>query len=268
VVSNLLSPTSWPRRVVLVDNLKTLHYSNGPVESYISRDEITGHRLHQGFATRPNLLVWAVTINGASFSTDMARRSVVIYLKRPPKTSDAWYTDTLKFIEDNRRAIIADVRWHLEVKKPQTMQPPEEDTWADWRKGVLSRCKNPDALVQRMEKRREAIDGDKEDLTNLVAHIRACLQEEMRHTDLDTARIWIPSQVLIQWVQMVKPRFDSWQAATYLKMLPAERFRFRHRKNGNGYWWVGAKVDEEEPPPPLYVQYQPNAKKKKGQNPG
>ena len=54
----------------------------------------------------------------------------------------------------------------------------------------------------------------------------------MNHTDVDTARIWIPSQVLIQWVQMIKPRLDNWQASTSLKMLPAERFRFQHRKVG------------------------------------
>ena len=85
-VSNLLSPSSWQRRVVFIDNLKTLHFSNGAVESYITRSEITGHRLHQGFAVRPNLLTWVVTVNGASFSTDMARRSVVIRLKRPNKS--------------------------------------------------------------------------------------------------------------------------------------------------------------------------------------
>jgi hypothetical protein len=266
VVSNLLSPTSWARRVVLVDNLKTLHYSNGPVESYITRSEITGHRLHQGFAMRPNLLTWAVTVNGASFSTDTARRSVVIYLKRPKQSSDAWYTATLNFIEKHREAILADVRWHLEVKEPATMKPPKEDTWADWRKGVLSRCEKPDTLVKRMEKRRTTIDGDKEDLTNMITHIRACLQEELPLTNLDRAVVWVPSQVLIKWVQLIKPRLDSWQASTSLKMLPAERFRFQHKKEGNGYWWHGAKVDDEDPPPRLYVQYRPNAKEKKWQN--
>jgi hypothetical protein len=263
VVSNLLSPSSWGRRVVLVDNLKTLHYSNGPVESYITRNEITGHRLHQGFAMRPNLLTWAVTVNGASFSTDMARRSIVIYLKRPKQSFDAWYTDTLNFIEQHRKSIVADVRWHLEVKEPASMKAPKEDTWADWRKGVLSRCEDPDSLVKRMEKRRASIDGDKEDLANMVTHIRACLQEELIHTSLDAAVVWIPSQVLIKWVQMIKPRLDSWQAATSLKMLPAERFVFKHRKAGNGYWWVGPKVDEDDPPPPLKVEYRPDVKGKK-----
>src|SRR5262249_8207872 len=153
VVSNLLSPTSWSRRVVLVDNLKTLHYSNGPIESYITRGEITGHPLFQGFASRPNLLAWGVTGKGASSSTDMARRSVVIFLKRPEQTSDAWYARTLEFIEENRADIIADVRWHLQVKKPKPMKAPQEDTWADWRKGVLSRCLKPDDLVERLESR-------------------------------------------------------------------------------------------------------------------
>jgi hypothetical protein len=266
VVSNLLSPTSWARRLVLVDNLKTLHYSNGPVESYITRSEITGHRLHQGFAMRPNLLTWAVTVNGASFSTDMARRSVVIYLKRPKKSSDAWYTETKDFIDQHRKAIVADVRWHLEVKAAASMNPPKEDTWADWRKGVLSRCEKPDALVKRMEKRRKAIDGDKEDMANTVTHVRACLQEELPNATLDAAKIWIPSQMLIRWLQMLKPRLDNWQASTSLKMLPAERFVFQHRKVGNGYWWVGAEVDEDHPPKPKVLDYRPNVKWKTGQH--
>ena len=93
------------------------------------------------------------------------------------------------------------MRWHLEKKKPAAIKPPEEDTWADWRKGVLSRCKNPNALVRRLEQRREAIDGDKEDVADMITHLRACLQEEMPNANLDKAKVWIPSRVLIRWVQ-------------------------------------------------------------------
>ena len=46
--------------------------------------------------------------------------------------------------------------------------------------------------------------------------------------------------------RMLKPRLDNWQASTSLKMLPAESFRFQHRKANNGYWWRGAEVDDDD----------------------
>jgi hypothetical protein len=74
------------------------------------------------------------------------------------------------------------------------------------------------------ESRRAAIDGDKEDLANMVSHIRACLQEEMPNTsNVDQAKIWIPSQVLIKWVQAVKGRYHDWQAGGDLPEAPAGR---------------------------------------------
>ena len=176
VVSNLLSPTSWERRVVLVDNLKTLHYSNGPVESYITRSEITGHRLHQGFAMRP------ITSPGPSRSTELLQ-----YGHGPPLGDD---------LPQASRAVLRRlVHGHGEIhrrtpggnrrrralapgsQRSRDMKPAQEDTWADWRKGVLSRCENPDKVVARMEKRRKRIDGDKEDLANTVTHIRACFRK-------------------------------------------------------------------------------------------
>jgi hypothetical protein len=150
------------------------------------------------------------------------------------------------------------------VKERASLAPPKEDTWADWRKGVLSRCSNPNALVERLEGRRQAIDGDKEDLADMVTHIRACLKEDKPHNSLDYAKIWIPSQVLIQWVQIVKGQYQSLQASTYLKRLPAEQFEFAHRRDGNGYWWIGSKVDRDHPPPPLFVTYRPNIEQRRG----
>ena len=155
-------------------------------------------RPYPGLAMPPHLLTWPVMVIGAIFSTDIPRRSVVIFLKRPEQSPDARYTDTKAFIDEYREEIVADVRWHLEVKAAASMKAPTEDAWADWRKGVPSRCEKPDTLVKRMEERRKAIDGDKEDMANTVTHIRACLQVEVKQTDLDAAKIWLPSQVLIR----------------------------------------------------------------------
>lgn len=117
-----------------------------------------------------------------------------------------------------------------------------------------------------MEKHRKAIDGDKEDLANVITHVRACLREELPHTDPEAALVWIPSQVLVKWVQMVKPRFDDWQASTWLKMLPARAFRLPAPESGQRLLVVGAGVDPDDQPPPVFIEYRPDTKGKKGRN--
>ena len=67
-----------------------------------------GHRLYVGEATRPNTLTWFITLNGASLSTDMAQRAVIIKLDKP-KRSGVWSDETRQFIAEHRDHIIADI---------------------------------------------------------------------------------------------------------------------------------------------------------------
>jgi len=216
IFTNILSPSSWGQRVILIDNLKASRFSSDLIEKLITRDEITGHRMYQGFAKRPNLLTWVVTVNGAFFSTDMAQRAVVIKLDRPPKNAPNWDADTPAFIKANREAIIADVRWHLEVKPPVTLT--EVDRWGLWCAAVLSRCDQPQALIECLGKRREAIDGDKQELVLAVEHLRSCIataidtQGGQSNLNIDSRKVWAPSAWLVQALRLYKREFTDHQA--------------------------------------------------------
>src|SRR5262249_31842031 len=68
VLTGLLPPPALPPRVALLDNVKLYRLSSEFIESLITCEMISGHRLYHGHATRTNLLTWVVTVNGASFS--------------------------------------------------------------------------------------------------------------------------------------------------------------------------------------------------------
>ena len=62
-----------------------------------------------GEGQRPNTLVWAITVNGATLSGDLAERCVVIRLARPEHNPE-WRSNVSAFIRDRRWNIIADIQ--------------------------------------------------------------------------------------------------------------------------------------------------------------
>jgi hypothetical protein len=104
IKKRLLSPGTRTLRLARIDNIKTYRFSWADLEGLITSPVISGHRLYHGEGRRPNTLTWALTLNGASLSKDMAKRVIVVKLKRPAY-SPAW--------EDNVRAYIEQYRWHI-----------------------------------------------------------------------------------------------------------------------------------------------------------
>jgi hypothetical protein len=255
----LLSPSSWSRRVVLLDNLKTARFSNDYLEKLVTRTEITGHRLFHGFAARPNLLIWVITVNGAYFSTDGAQRSIVIYLDRPPKNAGTWDETTLAFIRHNRQAIIADVRWHLEVKQRAAMK--EVGRWGPWCQGVLSTCAKPNKLWEAITGRADAIDADKEEVEVALGHLRSCIIchfDEEGPAKVDTSVFWAPTAWLVHAVRGLKRDLTDRLAQQFLGRLSASgRLRKHDTNTQRGYFYIGPYVDPEDPPPPKHIAYRP-----------
>ncbi len=97
IKTRLLTPDALTRRVALLDNVKSHRFSWGDWEALITASTINGHRLYGGDATRPNTLTWFITLNGASLSTDMAQRSVIIKVKRPERSA-TWKEETEAYI--------------------------------------------------------------------------------------------------------------------------------------------------------------------------
>ncbi len=86
LMTRLLSPAALDRRVVLLDNVKTLKFSWADLEALITSDIISGRRLYAGEGRRPNSLLWCITLNRAGLSKDLAQRVVIIRLRRPHAT--------------------------------------------------------------------------------------------------------------------------------------------------------------------------------------
>jgi hypothetical protein len=272
VLTNFLSPTAWHKRIALMDNLKAARFSNDMLERLVTRMEITGHRLYNGYASRPNYLTWIVTVNGAHFSTDEAQRSIVIRLERPTNEVKDWDAKTIAFIEQNREAIVADIRWHLEAKEAVTMT--KIDRWGPWCLGILTRCKNPDKLLTSLSKRRDKIDGDKEETEQALDHLHACINtyfgvRKRGHDDEDVddydgqgnaanSRVWAPTAWFVKALGALKRDFGERQAQQFLpKLIPSGRLMKHKTKHQRGYLWIGKDVDPDNPPRIVDIDYQP-----------
>jgi len=241
----LLSPSAKNKRVGLFDNLKAFRFSSDFFESLVTCEEINGHRLHHGHASRPNYVTYAVTVNGASYSKDMAERSVVIKLKQPQR-SGTWYAQTLKLIEEHRDGIIADVRWHLSRPKKAI---EKYDRWEVWCDDVLARLPEPNTLIELLDKRRKEIDEDDQASADYVQHVEACIRSHSTGTKPDTARVFIPSPMLLKWLALLNPEVrTSGQVSGIVTQHLSDRIKNQRRAAVRGYLWTGSKADKQTQP--------------------
>lgn len=258
--TNLLSPEALKRRVALIDNLKTSRFSSDLFEKLITRNEITGHRLYEGYETRPNLLTWIVTVNGPSFSTDMAHRSIPIFLKRPERPKPGWEGMLRDFLTRNRDDLLADIRWHIEVKEGS---PTAFARWAEWGSAVLGKCERPKDVLRCIQERRQLIDADKEEVCQAIEHIGRCIDLHFRKDEgfADRVRVFAPTawlaKALISWRSDMTER----QSQVFLKRLVGtDRLRMHRRKSYRGYIWIGKDVvlDDDDQLRLLTIEYCPN----------
>lgn len=156
VVTRLLSEAALVQRVVRIDNIKG-GMSSGLLESLITTQRISGHRMYQGEASRPNTLTFLLTGNTIRLSRDMAERSFTIRLARPtPRPS--WREDLFAFIRENRERIIAD---SIHLLKQEPYRTGARDRWQSWTDEVLSRCTDdPEAVVRLNQARRDDCDDE------------------------------------------------------------------------------------------------------------
>jgi hypothetical protein len=230
--------------VALVDNLKTWRFSSEFFESLITSDEIGGHKLYNGRATRPNFLTTIITVNGASFSKDMAQRSVIVYLKRPRSTAD-WEAKTRALLRDEREQIIADVRWHLE-QEPKAMA--KVDRWGSWCGGVLGRVDGADDLLRTIEERRSEVDDDDHDAAAVIEHFREWLRSNDELGSPERLVAMIPSARACEVLRGLKPELTEAQASRFLRNLGHPSLRYHRTGRQRCYRWIGEHADPTQPP--------------------
>ncbi len=95
--------------------MKSHRFSWAELEALITASIISGKRMYVGEGRRPNMLTWFITLNGASLSTDMAQRCVIIKVGEPARTG-TWEEDATRFVEENRLRIVADCIAFLQLE--------------------------------------------------------------------------------------------------------------------------------------------------------
>lgn len=245
ILTTLLSPSASMRRAVSIDNLKTYLFSDDTFEWLVTANEITGHRMYHGFAGRPNHLTYMVTVNGASFSKDLAMRSVVINLARPTPRS-GWDREVDDFIDTNREAIVADVRWHL--KKKRSIRLEQLDRFGVWDREVLSKLDCPNAIMRETQTRREAIDADDQGDRDMVEHIRACIEATCTNKNNAAKVVLVEAILVARWVAAYRVDMSPAKASQYVKQLNAPNLTYHRTGKGRFYKWVGDKATADDSP--------------------
>ncbi len=242
IKNRLLSPESLTLRVALIDNLKSMKFSWDFVEGLITCDSIGGHRLYCGNATRPNNLIWVMTVNGASLSTDMAQRTVTIKLGRPKRAGD-WQEETTRFIRENRQLILADLIALLRREKQPLKQHSRH---ARWESEILSRLEQPDELQRLIAERQHGNDAEADEARMIEEHF--CQRLADLGLDNEIERLFIPNEIVVRWfAEATGERVSNIAVGRRLAQMVTEgRIKrlesVRHKTHGRGLQWNGEQA--------------------------
>ena len=220
VKTRLLSTESGRRRVVRLDNVKTHKFSWADLEGLITSSEISGRALYVGEGRRPNILVWMITLNGASLSKDMAQRCIQIKLDHP-QFNPSWETEVREFIRSNRWGLIADIRALLEADSKLSKV---ETRWAAWERDVIGKMDGWNTLQTEIRLRQEDIDDDDDERTHVGEFFAAQLKLRSHDPDLET--VFIPSVTAAEWVSdATRTKYPTNRASAFLSGLSIAELR-------------------------------------------
>ncbi len=240
IKTRLLSPTALTQRVALLDNVKSHKFSWGDLEGLITGTTIGGHRLYAGEATRPNTLTWFLTLNGAALSCDMAQRSVVIKINKPPRSA-TWLDEIRQYIADHRRRILGDI---IAALRGPTYPLRQFSRWATWERDILQRLPEPADAQKVIADRQNVADVDGEE----AAVVQDFFADQLQRYgyDIDRERIFISSQTAATWLHRATGDRHSVIAASRILTQMATEGRLRNieakagrSQGGRGFVWSG-----------------------------
>ncbi len=140
IVKRCVSHSGRQARIFLVDNV-TGNFKSEELSYLITTKDITGMAPYgHGEETRPNDLTFVVTANTATVDADLAHRLMYINISRPDKTllRASWKTTVLRFIEQNRLEIVADIVSMLDSHKPFDIPPGTR--FPEFEQSILQPC--------------------------------------------------------------------------------------------------------------------------------
>jgi hypothetical protein len=247
IQKRLLGKEGRGKRVVLIDNVKSLRFSNPDIEGMIANEVISGRQMFVGEGSRPNLMTWVLTFNQPSVSKDFASRAVLIRIDSPVYDPN-WLVSVREFIEANRWEIIGDIVATL--RRPvATLVDFPYSRWSAWEMGVLARTGNAHNLQDIITQRRQEVDDDSAISEDVEASIRDMLKEKFGSGyDPDCNCVHIPNAVLFE--KIVKPHNPTMKnmvhGSKWLLMLGIKSLsRYDAKTRFRGFTWRGDKCPNE-----------------------
>lgn len=234
VIRRLLSNENGRRRVCRLDNLKSHRFSWADLEGIITCPTISGHKMMVGEGRRPNTLIWVITLNGASFSKDMALRTIPIKLARP--NYDAGWDDRVReFCREHLAEILDDIRILLE-QSPLPIDP--KTRWGAWSRDILTKLPDYPGIEKEIRKRQDDLDSDEEEKDLVIDYIRNMLAAYGFNPD--TQAILIPSSTICEWIQgATNKKLPTNHASAFLKGLSILNLKKSDRKGKRNWIWTG-----------------------------
>jgi hypothetical protein len=227
-------------RVALIDNLKSLNFSNSKIEGMITDTAVSGWMLYHGRTRKPNHYTWFLTVNSPGLSKDFAERFVPISIKKAI-TSPKWSEDLDQFIEERRWHIAADAIAELQAS------PKPLSTYSrhpEWTSQIISKLPDPAAIFNLVGQRQKDQDGDTDRGLEMEAIIAKALEVKC-YKPLEH-KVFIDSQSLFDIIKpYVERKSISW-ALRELFTLPLKRLSKSKDHNKRGAVWNADLENEEE----------------------
>jgi hypothetical protein len=204
-------------RIVYFDNVKTPNWSNAWLEKAITSPTIQGHQYYVGQTEMPNIYTYAATVNDPNVSADLSSRALVITISKPKVPIGNWENKFRSFLQENRKAILADVA--AVIMAPSNSQPPIT-RFPVWDTTILHKVTGGDAR-DFILKNQETINCASQD--DAEEKVTKKLYSAWRCDNVNTTHIkkivtsgspedynwWIPSSTLIAWTTKERKYFNQ-----------------------------------------------------------
>lgn len=187
--------------IIRFDNVKAYKASSDVLESLITSPFISGHKMFKGNKARPNYYTYFITFNGANLSKDLAKRSVIIKLRRPEYAA-GWSSNLMRFVEDRKADIYADI---YAVLGKETTPSPVKTRFAEWEIQVAQKLSTTLEDLSVIGVRQGEADDDDDEASQIKECIEINVSRYLRVGEptkkMDASRdcLLISYSVLSEW---------------------------------------------------------------------
>jgi hypothetical protein len=174
----------------------------------------------------------------------MAQRVVIIVIRRPTYSGD-WEGDIIRFVDQHREQLLADVAAYFGGDR---FQLARYTRWGTWEHEVLARLPDPAEAQRVIVERQEEVDVEQDEF----AAIEEFVEDQLERLSYDPAAdvVFIPSAIGLGWIRDAfgDRTVTTTKAKTKVEQGVKEgrlrRLDIPGRSYGRGYRWTGEAAGE------------------------